>query len=154
MPVEVRQQFRDLTPDQLRETVVDAIAIGDRDRLDALYGESLELDAVAESNKSVGEYYRIAATSCALRSDAIRDAIMKGMEQAGVTEARGNNFVLAAVPNGGAQAVVITGSVPDIYMKVKTEPDKTAIGRALREGAILSFAHLDERGTHLKASPF
>lgn len=44
-----------------------------------------------------------------------------------------------------SEAVVIVGDVPEKYLKVKTEPDKTAIKAALKAGADVPGAHIEQR---------
>jgi hypothetical protein len=57
------------------------------------------------------------------------------------------------VGNGGKQPLDINEScVPEKYLKteVKQVPDKDKIRKALESGECLTFAHLEDRGTHLK----
>ena len=53
-------------------------------------------------------------------------------------------------PNGGVQALTITGDVPDKYTKVTIEADNEKIREALANGEKLDFAHLEPRGTQLR----
>ena len=51
--------------------------------------------------------------------------------------------------NGGKQPMEITGEVPDNYKRIVYETDTEKIRAALESGEELTFAHLNERGTHL-----
>ena len=44
----------------------------------------------------------------------------------------------------------ITGDVPDNYKRIVYEVDRERIRADLEQGAELPFAHLNERGTHLR----
>lgn len=52
--------------------------------------------------------------------------------------------------NGGKQPMEITGEVPDNYKRVVYETDTEKIRKELEAGATLPFAHLEERGEHLR----
>lgn len=52
--------------------------------------------------------------------------------------------------NGGKQPMEITGDVPDNYKRVVYETDTEKIRKELEAGATLPFAHLEERGEHLR----
>lgn len=56
---------------------------------------------------------------------------------------------ISIAKNGGKMPMVITGDVPDNFMKVIYEPDKDKIRDALENGEALDFAYLEERGEHL-----
>lgn len=51
--------------------------------------------------------------------------------------------------NGGVQPLKITGEVPDSYKKITYSDDTEKIRKDLKAGKKLSFAHLEDRGTHL-----
>lgn len=52
--------------------------------------------------------------------------------------------------NGGKQPMEIDGEVPDNYKRVVYETDTEKIRTALENGEELPFAHLKERGEHLR----
>lgn len=52
--------------------------------------------------------------------------------------------------NGGKQPMEITGDVPDNYKRIVYETDNDKIRAALEAGETLPFAHLKERGEHLR----
>ena len=57
--------------------------------------------------------------------------------------------VIKIVKNGGVEPLKITGEVPQNLKKVVLENDNEKIRKALKDGEKLTFAHLEERGTHL-----
>lgn len=52
--------------------------------------------------------------------------------------------------NGGKQPMEITGEVPDNYKRIVYETDLEKIRKELEDGKQLDFAHLEERGEHLR----
>lgn len=52
--------------------------------------------------------------------------------------------------NGGKQPMEITDDVPDNYKRIVYETDLEKIRKDLEDGKELSFAHLNERGEHLR----
>ena len=68
-------------------------------------------------------------------------------DKAGLTA---GEFTLKVQNNGGVAPLVITGEVPDSFMRVITEPDKGLIREYIEEhGGDCDFAYLEERGRHL-----
>ena len=58
--------------------------------------------------------------------------------------------VFTVCKNGGKQPMEITGDVPDEFQRIVYETDTEKIRKALEDGIELSFAHLNERGEHLR----
>jgi hypothetical protein len=58
--------------------------------------------------------------------------------------------VFSVCKNGGKQPLEITGEVPDNFKRVVYETDTEKIRTALENGEQLDFAHLEERGEHLR----
>lgn len=58
--------------------------------------------------------------------------------------------VFSVCKNGGKQPLEITGEVPDNFKRVVYEIDTEKIRTALENGEQLDFAHLEERGEHLR----
>ena len=80
----------------------------------------------------------------------MKSALYDAMNTAELKELEAGEYKLKIVGNGGGAPLVISGNVPDNFMKLKYEADKTLIRKALEEGKELSFAHLEPRGTHLE----
>lgn len=80
----------------------------------------------------------------------MKSALYDAMNTAELKELEAGDYMLKIIPNGGVAPLVISGDVPDNFMKLKYEADKTLIRKALEEGKELPFAHLEPRGTHLE----
>lgn len=105
--------------------------------------EEAECDKVIEAFKAKKQ---TRANSIKRMSEALQSA----METAGVDVLKAGDYELKIVNNGGVQPLVISGDVPDNFMKVIYEPDNRKIREALIDGQELDFARLGERGRHLK----
>lgn len=103
-------------------------------------------------NREIG---RLEAIESALSNTRRRmiDRLKTAMEDIGKKEIKTDLHRFKIVRNGGKQPLDIDeGCVPEEYTKteVKQVPDKDKIRKALESGECLTFAHLEERGTHLK----
>ena len=67
-------------------------------------------------------------------------------------EIKTEHFKLKICNNGGQLPMKVTGDVPNNFQKVILEPDNKKIREALEKGENLGFAHLEERGKHLRIS--
>lgn len=84
--------------------------------------------------------------------DRMDDAVQGAMDVMGVTELKSDLHKYKIVRNGGKAPLVYDGAVPDNFQKIIIQPDTERIRAALEAGEQLSFAHLGERGSHLKIS--
>lgn len=82
----------------------------------------------------------------------MKDRIKYTMEQMDVKTIESEFHTIKIVKNGGVEPLKITGDVPDNYKKVILENDNEKIRKDLKAGVKLEFAHLEERGTHLRIS--
>ena len=103
-------------------------------------------------NREIG---RLEAIESALSNTRRRmiDRLKTAMEDIGKKEIKTDLHRFKIVGNGGKQPLDMNeGCVPEEYMKteVKQVPDKDKIRKALESGECLTFAHLEDRGTHLK----
>lgn len=103
-------------------------------------------------NREIG---RLEAIESALSNTRRRmiDRLKTAMEDIGKKEIKTDLHRFKIVRNGGKQPLDIDeGCVPEEYTKteVKQVPDKDKIRKALESGECLTFAHLEDRGTHLK----
>ena len=80
----------------------------------------------------------------------IKSRLKTAMEAMGKTEIKTDLNTFKIVNNGGKLPLVITGKVPNKYTIANPQPDNEKIRAALDEGKKLSFAHYEERGTHLR----
>lgn len=101
-----------------------------------------------------GEIARLQAVLKTLDGNISRmeDSLQTAMTQMGKNEIKTDLHRFRIVNNGGVLPIVIDGDVPDSYTKVILEPDMVKIRAALDAGEQLPFAHLGERGTHLRIS--
>lgn len=79
----------------------------------------------------------------------MKEALMWAMDQMDVKELPAGDYTIKVVKNGGMQPMVIDGEVPESFLKVIYEADKDKISQALKDGQELSFARLEERGSHI-----
>lgn len=143
------------------------LAIEDGDHqafLDTLEGLKGELEVKASGYVQVMKQLEMEEAECdkvieafkakkQTRANSIKrmsEALQSAMETAGVDVLNAGDYELKIVNNGGVQPLVISGDVPDNFMKVVYEPDNKKIREALIDGQELDFARLGERGKHLR----
>jgi hypothetical protein len=103
-------------------------------------------------NREIGRLEAIESSLSNTRRRMI-DRLKTAMEDIGKKEIKTDLHRFKIVGNGGKQPLDINeGCVPEEYLKteVKQVPDKDKIRKALESGECLTFAHLEDRGTHLK----
>lgn len=134
------------------------------DTLDAVMGEiEVKADGYAavmteikgRANTVSTEINRLKAIEDRLNFTIKRmeDRLKTAMEEIGKKEIKTDLHRFKIVGNGGLKPLDIDeGCVPEEYTKteVKQVPDKDKIRKALESGECLTFAHLEDRGTHLK----
>lgn len=76
------------------------------------------------------------------RIEAYRALIFAALDAAGQTKWKSPEFTVSITP--GRPGVVITdpAAIPDAFVRIKREPDKTAIGAAIASGAEIPGADL------------
>lgn len=81
----------------------------------------------------------------------MKASLVEAMTAAGKTKLPTEHYQLSVVKNGGLQPLRLAplDEIPEEYLIVKPEADTTKIRKELKEGKELSFATLEERGTHL-----
>jgi predicted nuclease with TOPRIM domain len=130
------------------------------DTLEALQGEieekaesyavvMKELKAEADKFDAEGKRLLDHVDQLENRIKRMKAALMGAMKAIDVSKIQTEHFRVSVVNNGGLQPLKITGDVPDAFKMIEYRPDLKAIRTALDEGFELSFAHLEERGTHL-----
>ena len=82
--------------------------------------------------------------------EKMKDTLKLAMETMNKNEIQGDFHKFKLVKNGGKLPMIITGEIPDNYKKLVFEDDKAKIREDLESGIELDFAHLGDRGTHLK----
>lgn len=81
----------------------------------------------------------------------MKDRIKWAMEAMGTDKIETDYNIIKIQKNGGQAPLKITGEVPQSFKKVVLENDTDKIRKALKYEE-LPFAHLEERGTHLRIS--
>lgn len=142
------------------------LAASDEDEqafLDTLEGLKGELSAKAGGYVHVINQLAMEAAECSKVMNAfkakkevrenhikrMKEALMEAMDAAGVDKLQAGEYTLKIAKNGGVQPLTIDGEVPDNFKKIIYEDDKDKIRKALSDGEVLEFAHLEERGRHL-----
>ena len=84
--------------------------------------------------------------------DRMSDGILTAMDTMGVTELKSDLHSFRKARNGGKAPLIIDdpAGIPTSYQKVVIAPDTDKIREALEAGEQLPFAHLGERGVHLR----
>jgi Siphovirus Gp157 len=81
------------------------------------------------------------------RSEKLRAAALQAAQEAGIKMPLKAPDFTATVALGKPK-VILTGDVPDTFMRVKKEPNKTAIADALAAGVKLPWAELANANPH------
>ena len=88
------------------------------------------------------------------RSKDLKEHLKQCMEVTGKTKFQTALYSFSIAQNGGVQPVKVDADVKDIPQEYlipqPPKPDTNAIRKALEEGEVLPFAHLEERGTSLR----
>ena len=76
--------------------------------------------------------------------DTMKNTLKEAMKRMNKTKITGNLFAFTV--KASQAKTVITGEVPEEYLRIKTEatPDKAAIKAAIEAGADISWAHLEK----------
>lgn len=131
--------------------------------LDTLEGLKGELESKSGGYVHVINQLAMEAAECSKVIDAFRakkeirenhikrmkEALMNAMDAAGIDKLQAGEYTLKIAKNGGLQPLKIDGDVPDSFTKVIVQPDNDLIRKALNDGEVLGFAHLEPRGRHL-----
>ena len=131
------------------------------DTLEGLMGE-IELKAddyavvlsefTAQADKIDTEIKRLTAKKKAIEGAvaAMKDRIKDTMVAMDKKEIKTDLHTFKIQNNGGKAPIVYDGEVPDSYKRVVYENDTEKIRGDLEDGFTLEFAHLGDRGTHLR----
>ena len=88
------------------------------------------------------------------RSKDLKEHLKQCMEVTGKTKFKTALYSFSIQKNGSVNPLKIDADVKDIPQEYlipqPPKPDTNAIRKALEEGEVLHFAHLEERGTSLR----
>jgi hypothetical protein len=129
-----------------------------RDTLEGLQGEItvkganvaafiLNLEAEADKVKTVEDRIRDRRKALEAKADRMRDYLKQNMERCGITNIKALDGSFSATLTKPRASVVIDNpaQIPSHFMKVKYEPDKTAIKEALDDGQQIDGAHIEHK---------
>ncbi len=80
----------------------------------------------------------------------LQEGLKSYLKSKGMKKVHTNNYDFSVCRNGGNQPIEITADIPQEYCIYAPKPDMGAIRKALLDGKDLKFAHLKERGEHIK----
>lgn len=112
-------------------------------------------DEAAAAEESVFERIRaltVRADRFTRQHEAYRAAIFAALDAAGQTKWKSPEFTVSITP--GRAGVVITdpAAIPDDFVRIKREPDKTAIGAAIASGNAVPGAEMQNSMPSLRIS--
>ena len=105
-----------------------------------------------EAKKFEAEKKRLEARQTTLenRVKLLKDNLFFAMKETGKTKFKTDLFSFGIQRNGGVQPIEIIPDIPVPAEYCRMEPNITTIRKALESGKNLPFAHLLERGEHLR----
>lgn len=111
-----------------------------------------KLNSEAAVRKQMADKLAKAAKELENHASRMKDRLKYCMESMGKTELKSRYFTFKICGNGGKQTLRIREGVevPDSYKRIVIENDNDKIRKTLEAGETLSFAYLEERGTHLR----
>lgn len=81
----------------------------------------------------------------------MKERLKEALEVTGRKEIKTDLHTIKIKGNGGKQPMKVDEiRVPDNYKRIVMETDKEKIRKALEAGEVLSFARLEDRGTHIE----
>lgn len=128
------------------EAVVGEISV----KCDSYVAVMTNLESRSDLYKAEAKRLQAAAGVIDNNISRMKERLKYALESMGKTEIAGTYNKVKIVKNGGLAPLKITGQVPDCFTKITVEADNKRIREALADGQELDFAHLEERGTHLK----
>lgn len=139
-------------PDEIQtfEDTLESVLAEVGDKADAYAVVIQEAKVTAEKYEAEAARLQARAKSVKNSIDRMKDRLKFAMETMNIKELKGEYHRFRIQKNGGALPLEITGEVPDTYKKIVYEDDKAKIREALKDGKELGFAHLGERGTHIR----
>lgn len=135
---------------QVFEDTLESVLAEVGDKADAYAVVISEAKAAVEKFKAESERLGAIVKRYENSIDYMKLRLKQAMEEMGMKELKGDFHKFRIQKNGGKKPMQITGEVPDNYKKIVYEDDKEKIRKALEDGEELAFAHLEERGTHLR----
>lgn len=146
----IRAQLGD---DDSTSTVVEDMVGGETDLfeiVDRIITESLEIDALAEGLKSYKAAIDARKSRYEAKSEKLRASVASVLSELGIKgPIRRPSFTLSVGVSPQSVQITDEDSLPFMFKKVKSEPDKKAIKAALETGQAVDGAHLSNGGPRL-----
>ncbi len=149
---EIVQRIRDMFPDETEESLADTIA-GESSLEEAIV---VTLRAANENDATVAgllvyvEKLKDRAERLKVRSERLRATALQAAQELDQKQFAAPDFT--ATVSKGKGKIIVTGKVPETFMRQKPapdpEPDKDKIGEALKAGVKLPFAELSNAEPH------
>lgn len=127
-----------------------AVGEGRKESLDALWTAIEQAEAVEDANKILADKATFRRNSAAGEAARIKERILFQMQARDLKHVQASAGKFARTANGGALPLRITGDYPNEFARVKREPDLEKVRSALKEGEILDFVEVLDRGEHLR----
>lgn len=124
--------------------------LGARD--DKLDGYAAVIDTLKSQVELLDhEEVRIANRKKAVKNriKLMKERMLESMQTTNQTKIQTDLHTFAIQKNGGKAPLIITGTVPDDFIKMEPKTDTEKIRTALENGETFDWAHLEERGVHL-----
>lgn len=80
----------------------------------------------------------------------MKTALKDAMIEIGEKKITSDHYTITLCNNGGLTPMKVDGEVPDNYKRIVYETDTEKIRKDLESGKQLPFAHLEERGQHVR----
>lgn len=108
-----------------------------------------EDEALAKALKSMMDnmakrYKRLLALA-----DAKRRVVLSAMDRAGIKRIDAPDLTITTGSSKPSVIITDEGALPDQFVRIKREPDKAALGKALADGVSIPGALLSNGGKHL-----
>lgn len=110
------------------------------------------LDAEAKKAAEIEKRYGAMKKTRENSIKRMKETLMIAMDTLGKDKLPAGDVTIKIKPNGGQQALSITGDVPDNMTKITIEPDNAKIREFLKtcEDNTCEWAHLEKRGRHIE----
>lgn len=149
------QALADSDDENMREAVATTMECieGDfNDKAQALVTVVHNMDSDVDALDAEIKRLQARKTAIKNRQDSMRDYLRENMERTGINKISCPLFTINCVAGREIAAINDEDAIPDEYMVVKTEirPDKTAITKALKEGAEIPGVSLDRAKSSIR----
>jgi len=108
-----------------------------------------QLKADREALQKEADLFQRRANKCLNSEKFFTESLHSMMALLNRKEMDAGLFKLKVVGNGGLKPLVISGEVPEEFIKLTPSNDNDAIRKYIEEHGDCEWAHLGERGTHI-----